>query len=308
MAAAASIKYIAAILNPDKALLRGDMKQLSSLGDAALDYLKKSWPGVATPRRRHIITEMVRLSGQHLHLDFSRIFAFCLGDEDELVRAAAVNGIAEEEDERLITAFSTLLHKDLSIGVRAAAARALGKLALQGELGKISSKDTQQIYSSLLSALDSEREDRSVKIAALEAIAYLNLPRVEGLIREAYYSGDPALEISAINAMGMNCNRIWLIPLAKEVQHDNDAVRLAAVRALGELGEEDAALYLIEAVEDENPQIQEEAIHALGQIGGDEASHMLHKLIGHPEQRISSAASAALQELELCENVQFLNF
>lgn len=307
-AAAASFKYINALLNPDNALLKEDLRQLSSLGDAVLDYLQKSWQGVDTLRRRQIISALLELSQQQLYLDFSRIFAFCLEDEDELVRTAAVSGIAEEEDERLTSSFIALLGKDRSEKVRLAAAQALGKLALQGELGKISQENTQQVYTSLLRALGRKKESLRIKTAALEAIAPLNKPRVRGLIEDAYNSGDLALKISAINAMGLNCNRMWLTALAEEVQHDNDAVRQAAVRALGELGEEDAALYLIEAIEDENPLIQEEAIHALGQIGGDESSNILHKLLKHPEQRISSAASAALQELELCENVQFLSF
>jgi HEAT repeat protein len=291
-------KYISTLLKQNTALVKEDMKQLSLLGGDGLEFLRQSWQGTERGRRRKIVSALLELSRQQMYLDFSPIFAFCLEDEDARVRAAAVSGIADEEDESLIPAFSRLLAGDSSAEVRLAAAAALGKLALQGELGRISEASKQQVYASLLQALDKKKESQRIRAAELEAIAPLNMPRVRGLIEAAYHSSQPLLKISAINAMGYNCNRLWLTALAQEAQSDNVDMRLAAIRALGELGEEDAALYLLEALDDEHPRIQEEAIHALGQIGGEEARNILNRLLDDAEERISNAARTALQELK----------
>ena len=293
--------YISRVLDSSKLLIKSEVMHLSSINEEDISFLKQHWQDADIKRQRKLIANMVALSQKYLYLDFSRIFLFCLRDTDAIVRAQAVSGLADEEDSSLTETFVDLLRDDRSSDVRIAATVALGKLAIQGELGKLPVEQKARVYSSLLMALDKKGESIKVRAKALEAIAPLNLPRIKGLIEEAYQSDDQEFKISAINSMGLNCNRMWLAPLLLELKNVNDSMRHAAVKALGELGEEDAALYLVDILEDENPEIQEEAVHALGAIGGEEARNLLSNLLKDPEMRIRRAAKSALQESDFCE-------
>jgi HEAT repeat protein len=301
-------QYLKQIIDSGELLIKSELIRLASLDNDEFDFLKNNWDKAEVKRRRKIVVDVQELSQEHASLDFSRLFDFWLDDADAGVRAEAVKSLIDEEDPFLTERFIGLLHGDSSAGVRAAAAAALGKLALQGELGKLSSEKTNVVYQALLQTLDKKTESVKVKAAALPAIAPLNLPRVKGLIEGAYHSDNPELKISAIQAMGLNCNRTWLNALLEELPSDDPEIRLAAVAALGELLEEDAVLHLIEMVKDEFPRIQEAAIKAIGDIGGKEARQLLTMLLDDPQSRIRRAARLALQEIDFCENPLPTNF
>jgi HEAT repeat protein len=300
-------KYISTILDEGKLLVKADLSRLTGLCVDDLKFLEQGWKGADVKRRRKILSDLRELTFKNMALDFSRIFQFCLNDPDARVRADAVAGLGEEEDENLAPAFARIIADDSSAEVRAAAAVALGVLAMQGELGKISEPKTDAIYNALLGALDKEGESARVKNAALEAIAPLSKPRVRGLIEQAYHSENTETRASSIVAMGLNCNRMWLTALTDELHAESDNLRLAAVKALGELSEEDGVLFLVDMVQDENPKIQEEAIRSIGEIGGEEAKDILNALLQDPEQRIRRAAKTAIKVLEFCEDPLSLN-
>ncbi len=301
-------KYIADILRGEKLPTRSGLAKLSGIGDGCLQLMQEKWPQTNVIRRRRISSSLLALSRKNLHLDFSRIFYFYLDDKDARVRAAALAGISDEEDQRLSARFASMLLEDKSVEVRLQAAYALGRLAMLNEYGEVRQKNTDIIYQTLLKTLDKKAETVKVKAAALQAIAPLSLPKVRGLIEAAYHSDKKELQLGAISAMGLNSSRMWLTALAEEIGNTDDERRLAAVRALGELGEEDAALYLIEVIEDENPLIQEEAIRALGQVGGPEARQMLENLRESPQEHLRSTAVEALEELDICDDQQFSSF
>jgi HEAT repeat protein len=300
-------KYISEILDENKLLIKSDLSRLTALGTEDLRFLESGWKAADLKRRRKITADLRDLTMKNMALDFSRIFSFCIADPDAKVRAEAVAALGEEEDENLAPTFARLISEDTSSEVRTATATSLGKLAMQGELGKISEQKTEAVYVALLAALDKEGESLKVKNAALEAIAPLSKPRVRGLIEQAYHSENPDTRVSAITAMGLNCNRMWLTALTDELHNDNDNFRLAAVRALGELAEEDGVLFLVDMLQDENPDIQIEAVKAIGEIGGDEAKDILNALLKDPDQRIRKAAKTALKVLEFCEDPLSLN-
>jgi HEAT repeat protein len=301
-------KYIADILRSEKLPTGSGLAKLSGIGDSSLQLMQEKWPQMDVIMRRRIVSKLLALSRKHLQLDFSRIFYFCLDDRDARVRAVALAGLSDEEDQRLSARFASMLLEDKSAEVRLQAAYALGRLAMLSEYGEVQQKNTDIIYQTLLKALDRKMETVRVKAAALQAVAPLSMPKVRGLIEAAYHSDKKELQLGAISAMGLNCSRMWLTALAEEIGNMDDERRLAAVRALGELGEQDASLYLIEVMEDENPLIQEEAIRALGQVGGPEARQMLENLLESPQERLRSRAAAALEELDICEDQLFSSF
>ena len=301
-------QYIKQIIDSSELLVKSELMRLASLDNDEFAFLKNNWDKAEVKRRRKIVANLQELSQKHANLDFSRLFDFWLDDADARVRSEAINGLIDDEDPGLVERFIGLLHRDNSAEVRAAAAVALGKLALQGELGKLSPEKTDTVYQALLQTLDKKTESVKVKAVALPAIAPLNLPRVKGLIEGAYHSDNLELKISAIRAMGLNCNRTWLTALLEELHNDSPEIRLAAVASLGELAEEDAVLYLMEMVEDEFPRIQEAAIKAICEIGGKEARQLLNMLLDAPQSKIRRAARLALEDIDFCKNPPSMNF
>jgi HEAT repeat protein len=301
-------QLIKRVLDPDELLIKSDLIELSSLNEDELNFFEKHWQKGELKRKRRIVSDLLDLSFKHPAIDFSRIFSYWVGDPDAIIRANAVKGLTEEDDPSLASKFVHILLEDSSSDVKRSAADALGRLALLGECGKISKESTNIVYQGLLKSLDSKTEPLKVKAAALKAIAPLNMPRIKGLIESSYHSEDQETQISAIYAMGLNCNRTWLIALIEELKNGDPAFRLAAARALGELAEEDAILRLVELVNDEEPAVQEAAIKSIGEIGGDEAREFLNMLANDPRQNIRRSAKSALREIDICEGPLSMNF
>lgn len=300
--AASKKKYIAEILDCNKPLAKSVLTYLSNLISSDLEFLKQFWAKTDTERRRETILNLVRLGQSNFRLNFSDIFFFCLRDPDSKVRAGAIVGLAEEENCEHISPLVKLLTEDSSAEVRGAAAIALGKFAVLGEIGKLSTFSTKEVYHALLAVLDNKSTSTEMKSLALEAISPLNLPRVKGLVEEAYHSNNVQLKVSAIRAMGHNCNLFWLADLLSELGSKDGEVRYEAVKAIGEIGSEDALPDLIRLLEDGDARVQEAAIKALGEIGGKGARKSLNILTRNPQERIRKAAKSALKEFDICED------
>ena len=294
------------VLDSKEPLVNAELIHLSRLGGEEVEFLERAWVKASTERRQQIVFQLIHLSETDLKLDFSSTFLFCLQDPDEVVRAQAVAGLEAEENHLLIAPLIQSLKEDSSAKVRAAAAIALGRFAMLGELGKLSNHYSNKVYKALLDVSESETELLEVKRRALEAIAPFNLPRVKKLIEEAYHSGDVRFKTSAIYAMGRNCDSLWLTTLLTEINSDEVEIRYEAAGACGELGASEAVPYLIGLLEDEDAQVQEAAINALGEIGGEEARCALNNLVSNPQPRISQAAKSALEELDFSECPLFL--
>jgi HEAT repeat protein len=295
-------KYIAEVLDSNEILTISALSHLSNLNADDLDFFKKSWSRINTERKRQVISQMAHLSRDNFRLNFSEIFIYCLYDIDSKIRVASIAGLSEEENFQYISPLVHILKKDRSPEVREAAVTALGNFALQGEIGKLPPASTTKIYEAFIGILDDKASGIETRCLALVAIAPLSLPRVKDLIEEAYHSNDIKLKISAIRAMGRNCDPMWLKSLLNALESGNNELLHEAVRAIGELGAEEALPDLIKLLEDANIDLQEAVIRALGEIGGDESRQALSELSQNPQQAIRRAAKAALKELDFCND------
>ena len=302
------IQHIAEIFDSSKPVATSKLVYLSDLNSEELKFLEGIWANADAARRHQVISQLVHLSEVDFRLDFSSVFVFCLHDPNEAVRMQAIAGLEAEENYQLVTPLLRSLKEDSSAEVRAAAAIALGKFALLGELGKIPTHYRDKIYSALLEVLDNTKETIGVKRRALEAISPFNLTRVKELIEQAYHTDDVRLKASAIYAMGRNCDSTWLTTLLTELNNDESEIRYEAANACGELGDEEAVPHLVRLIKDEDHQVQEAAIKALGEIGGEQAKQALNKLAKSPQSRIRLAAESALEELHFCEDPLSLQF
>lgn len=167
---------------------------------------------------------------------------------------------------------------------------------------KLRSCHTSRIYQALLATISDKSKPVEVSRRALEAAAPLSLPQVRKAIIEAYRGHNSKLRISAIYAMGKNCDHSWLPILLKELASADAEIRYEAVRACGELGEEKTTPYLIKLINDTDIDVQSAAIQALGKIDGSEAKKYLEQCQNNPSEAIRQATEQALQELEVWES------
>ncbi len=286
--------------NGDQPLSSSALAELSNLSPDEMTLFRQAWADIEPRRRREIISRLVELAEDDFDLNFDSIFVSCLNDPDAEVRSSAIDGLWENEEPSLINPLIDMLKRDDSEMVQAAAATALGKFAILAEHKKLRSCHESRICQALITSFQGA-PTTEVKHHVLEAMAPISSPQVTEAIREAYYSDDDKLKVSAIYAMGQNSNPSWLPILIKEMASPDAEIRYEAAGASGELGEEEAVTYLIRLINDPDAEVQMAAIQALGNTGGPEAKNCLEKYLDSPSEAIQQAAEDALHELEIGE-------
>ncbi len=271
---------------------------LSDLDAAEAECVREIWSNLPTDLRLSLTTRLMEMAEADFTLNYGAVFRIALEDETPEVREAAVEGLWEDEDVRLIPELTRKLHSDEATGVRAAAAKSLGRFILLGELEKIRPKPHREAYEALLTAHRSVHEDPEVQRRALESLAYVCNETVIACIREAYFSGEERFRVSAIFAMGRSADSRWEEEVKRELFSINPEMRYEAARACGELQLSEAVSMLEELTEDTDSEVQEAAIWALGQVGGDRAKKILEHYCGMSDEALRSAAEAALEEFE----------
>lgn len=293
---------IAELTSSDQPVANAQLVDLSNLTADEVELFEQAWSGIEPERRREIMYKLVEMAEDNAKLDFDSIFKVLLNDADAEIRMKAIEGLFECEDTSLITSLINILEQDESDRVQAAAAIALGKFALLIELEKLHPTYKSKIEPVLLSITNDESRPVEVRRRALEAVAPLSLPEVKKAIKKAYESDEPRLKVSAVYAMGRNCDPLWLPILLKELGSPDAEMRYEASGACGELGEMEAVPSLIELINDPDAEVQLAAIQALGKIGGSEAKEALEECLSSTNETVSEAAEEALSELEADED------
>jgi len=265
--------------------------------DEALLF-QKVWPSVAVERRRQIINFLVEIAEVSFEVNFGAVFRFCLGDEDERVREAAIEGLWEDDDTALINSLITMMQDDPSISVRAGAATSLGRYVLLGELDKIKARHFAPVREALLETIHSPFEDLEVRRKAIEAIAYSSEEGVREIIEAAYYDEDERMRASAVFAMGRSADPYWSDLVISELESPRPEMRYEAATACGELELSAAVPLLADLVNDPDREVLEAAIWALGQIGGNEARRILYDCYQEGDEFLCEAVEEALEHLE----------
>jgi HEAT repeat protein len=295
-------QYLAELADGKKGIGVSKLVNLSDLTDEEAALFASGWSRIAVDRRRHITHDLVDMAEDNMELNFDRVFLVCLKDPDELVRMAAIEGLADCEDPSVIDDLVDRLHHDKVEGVRAAAAISLGGFALQAELGKLRPRYSDRVKEALLAVIQGPQESVVVRRRAVEAISPLSLPEIREVIERAYQSPVPELQVSAIYAMGRNCDARWLPTLIRELSSPDAERRFEAAGACGELGEEKAVPHLIPLLQDRDEEVQLAAIGALGHIGGGEARESLNRCLSHPSPQVQQASEMALAEMEFADD------
>jgi len=286
-----------------KALVNTHLAALSDMAAADIKNFRQVWKTIETKRRREIITRLTELSTDSVELNFDNIFLNCLRDPDADVRSGAIDGLWENEEPALIPLLIDLLNKDPSEKVQATAALALGRFALMAEINSIAPKYAIQVGQALLAVTNDENKPVEVRRRALEAVSPLTTEQVKDAIKTAYENRDERLVISAVYAMGKNCDTRWLPFIIKELKNSDAEIRYEAVTACSEIGDEDIMQYLLPVANDEDIDVHLAVIQALGKIGGNEAKQYLKKNVNDPNEAVKEAIETALNEIAILDNM-----
>jgi HEAT repeat protein len=234
--------------------------------------------------------------------DFAR---FALDDEDANVRSRAISLLWECEDPKLAGRFAEMLSNDPSDIVRAAAASALGKFVLMGELEEISRKVFSETIDLLLQVYTSELSER-VRQEILRSLSYSGQRDITIMIQEAFLSDKKDWKIAALESMGRSADNRWKDHVISTLDHSDEDYQYEAIRAAGELELKPARLSLLEMLmEDEiaNSDLRFQVIWALSKIGGESVYETLQELLDNAEDDDEiDVLELALENLEFTDD------
>lgn len=290
--------YLRELVDPARPLGVARLINLSSLAPDEVSAFEDAWRAADVPRRRQIVHELIELAEDNVELNFDAVFRVSLSDRDVEVRHSGIRGLWEYEGRDLIPTLVALLLTDVDQGVRAEAGLALGRYAMKAEFGEVRTSDASFVDEALRRAFADPEQPTEVRARAVEAVGVRSQPWVIQIIEDAYRSGQHRLQVSALHAMGRNCDVRWLSTLAQELNSEDAEIRYEAATACGSLGDESAVPHLLPLLEDDDVEAQEAAIQALGQIGGPEAKRALEDRLAHSDERVRDAALAALAEVD----------
>jgi len=278
------------------------LARLSHLADEERLLFLKAWSTFSARRRRQVIRLLVDLAEDNVELNFDDIFLPSLSDSDPRVRADAIRGLWEYDNRDLIEPLIHLLSADGDTDVRAEAALALGRFVLQWEFGALRDRYFRRVEEVLRRALSNGEEEMEVRARALEALGSCSLPWVRQAIRQAYKGSDRQLRVSAVHAMGRNCDPNWLPILFEELSSGDPEMRYEAALACGSLADEAAVPRLSPLLEDEDAEVRAATIATLGEIGGREAKAVLMRYLEHPSRIVRDAVREALSLADFDED------
>lgn len=273
----------------------------SDLSGEDLVAFRATWTTFPTDQRRRLMRALVELAEASFQVNFDAIFRHCLHDDDNEVRAAAIEGLWENEEAALIGPFLTMLRSDPSVRVRTAAASALGRYVLAGELENLEPPIQARIITDLLTTIHLVGESVEVRRRALESVAYACSQEVLTAIEMAYYDDDDQMRLSAIVGMGRSCDQRWRDIILEELENTSPAMRYEAALASGELRLRKAVPTLARLLEDADVQVRHASIWALGQIGGTQAKELLLADYDLADADTRAAIEDALAEQALTE-------
>jgi len=276
---------------------------LSGMSKREMETFRAAWPRLPVERRRIILRALVEITEASFEADFNSIFRFCLSDEDEEVRAQAIEGLWEDESVSLLRSLIGLLRGDPSFLVRARAAAGLGRFVLLAELDELDSELGTEVREVLLHTINTPQEALEVRRRAVEAISFSGEEGVREIIEAAYQDEAQNMRVSAVFAMGRSVDPHWGEPLLRELKNPDPEMRYEAARACGQLELKEAVSTLTRLINDADREVQGAAIWALGRIGGRGARRVLRACCGSDDEILAQAAEEALSELEFAEGV-----
>jgi HEAT repeat protein len=270
--------------SPDEPITANSVYWLSEIAPSNLARLRAAWLQWPAERRITLMRRLRDTSEVAFDLEFSGVALFALDDPEGEVRLAAIQTLWLDSSHQVFKRLMQMAQDDPYEATRAAALSALGRFIYEAELLELPETWGKKASDLAFSIHMDKAEPLEVRRRALEALSRGSHDAVTDLIKDAYASGQPLMQVSAIFAMGQSCDEIWGPILIAEAKHEEAARRYEAARSMGEIGYNPGVKALGELLKDEDREVQEVSIWALGQIGGDRAFQFLQRALLRAEQ------------------------
>ena len=269
---------------------------LSGLSASDSDQFEAVWNQMDAGYRRRVLRDLLAFAEANIEMDYRQVGLVGLHDADAAVRETAIELLWEDESLEIMNHLIRIAAEDPSSSVRAAAATALGRFILLGELGDLPEQDTVAAQDIAIRLLQDQNEPVDVRRRALEAIANCSHPIVPGAIEAAYQSDEQLMRISAVYAIGRSCDERWENVVLEALESDDAEMRYEAARAAGELEIAEAVPLLGRLLLDNDREILEVVVWSLGEIGGKEAVRILEALAETAEDSEDDVLMEAIED------------
>jgi|YelNatPaOPRAMG01_1025707.scaffolds.fasta_scaffold70600_2 HEAT repeat protein len=294
---------LAEILGEGRPLSHRRLARLSNLDGEELAAFRDAWEATSPERRLRVISSLLELTEDNTDLNFREVFFFCLRDDLPRVRAAAIEGLWDDESYAFLEQLLVLAGKDPSPEVRSQALLALTRFTYLIETTDYFQEFRQPVHDLLLSLWRDPAAPLEVRRRAIEAVSYLSdSAEVEEAIAASYRASEREMRVSAIHAMGHHMAERWLAAIQQELESEDPEMRYEAAQASGEMANPALVPYLAPLLDDEDHEVARAAIWALGEIGGTQARRLLERCLRATEADIREAAEEALGTLRFFED------
>jgi HEAT repeat protein len=277
------------------------LRDFSDLPPNHLHDLRLIWPEIKSERKIALLEDLENVAESDSLVSFDEFAKLALKDEDPAVRVLSIRLLWECEETRLVSIFTEMMLSDDSPDVRAAAASALGKFVLLGELETIPETIRVANVQNLIDVVKGE-DLPMVRRRALESLGYSSHPKVPELIETALSQSDIQWLTSALYAIGRSADERWAERVISHLDSTDGEVIFEAVHAAGELELEDARDILMEKLDEtlEDQELRYAIIWSLSQIGGESVKKKLEELLEKsPDDDEVEWIEKALDNLEL---------
>ena len=281
-----------------------NLRAFSDLDNTALEKLKQAWSGIPVHRKISLLADLEDLMEADTLISCDALAKFAIQDEDPQVRSQAIQLLWDCEDVSLIPTFMDMLENDPAEIVRAAAASALGKFILLGELEEISREKSNPVVTKLLEVVQRKPEGM-IQRKALESLGYSSEDIIPKLIQQAMQRDDAQWTASAIFAMGRSLDERWEDTVLEHINHLDLSVQIEAIRAAGELEIKAANELLFELLDDDEAdnELLYHIYWALSKIGGKGVRERLEQELQNAEdENLMDVLDMALENLDFTED------
>ncbi|MBM2809609.1 MAG: hypothetical protein HW416_368 [Chloroflexi bacterium] len=286
---------IAAALDRADGLDEDVTQSLSGLEGDDLAQFQDVWRGLNGDHRLALLGLLRQAADESAFLEFSSVYKGSLDDPDAEVRAAALSLLAEDADLGLLDSFLKSAVTDPSEEVRLAALDGLSHFTYAAQTDGWDPESERKLETALAGVLHLPTTSFPLRRAALLALAYLTTARSEQEIRQAHLQ--PDLHVTAVEAMGRNCQEIWIDDVITEMEADDPELRQAAAEAAAELEDQRLIPHLLGRLKDDDDAVRRAAIKALGATGGSDAKAALSQLLASRNRDVREAARDAMESL-----------
>lgn len=290
-------------LSAGEQLRPGQMRHLGYARQADLPAWMAFWNSLGPERRLAFLSQLVEQAEADLHADFKLLFEPLLDDPDPAIRALAIEGLWERDDEAFARRLDRLLRRDADEEVRAQAAAALGPFILSAEEDDDWSPELLASHALLLDVAADEAASAELRRQALVAAAHSVRSSVTGLIGTFLATEDRLLRAGGLRAAGNAMDKSFARELLEALDDPDPLLRHEAAMASGDMGLGHAVAPLANLAEfDPDLEVRLAAIAALGNIGSRPAVRALERMqtrLDPDDEDLGDAVEDALAMAEL---------